>query len=94
MLLAGDIGGTKSRLAVFAEGGSPREPLAEELLPSASFDGIEPLIREFLKWLRLCPGAGLSGRCRAGHRRPGGGDQPPLDRRCRADPAELRLPSR
>ncbi len=49
MLLAGDIGGTKSRLAVFADGGSPREPLAEEVLPSGSFGGIEPLIREFLK---------------------------------------------
>lgn len=48
MLLAGDIGGTKSRLAIFAEGGSPREPLAEELLPSGSFSGVEPLIREFL----------------------------------------------
>jgi glucokinase len=49
MLLAGDIGGTKSRLAVFAEGGSSREPLAEELLPSGSFGGVEPLIREFLR---------------------------------------------
>ena len=49
MLLAGDIGGTKSRLALFAEGGSPREPLAEELLPSGSFGGVEPLIREFLR---------------------------------------------
>ena len=55
MLLAGDIGGTKSRLAVFAEGGSPREPLAEELLPSASFDGIEPLIREFLNGCACAP---------------------------------------
>jgi glucokinase len=49
MLLAGDIGGTKSRLAIFADGGSPREPLAEELLPSERFGGIEALIREFLK---------------------------------------------
>jgi glucokinase len=49
MLLAGDIGGTKSRLAVYADGGNPREPLAEELLPSERFGGIEALIREFLK---------------------------------------------
>ena len=48
MLLAGDIGGTKSRLALYAEGASPREPVAEGLLPSGRFDGIEPLIREFL----------------------------------------------
>lgn len=55
MLLAGDIGGTKSRLAVFAEGGNPREPIAEALLPSASFDGIEPLIREFLDGRGFAP---------------------------------------
>jgi glucokinase len=55
MLLAGDIGGTKSRLAVFADGGDPRGPLAEELLPSGSFDGVEPLIREFLKGRALTP---------------------------------------
>lgn len=47
MLLAGDIGGTKSRLAVFADGGG-RTPLHEELLPSARFNGAEALIREFL----------------------------------------------
>lgn len=55
MLLAGDIGGTKSRLAVFADGGDPREPLVEELLPSGSFGGIDPLIREFLKRTALSP---------------------------------------
>jgi glucokinase len=55
MLLAGDIGGTKSRLAVFADGGDLRGPLAEELLPSGSFDGVEPLIREFLKGRALTP---------------------------------------
>ncbi|MDP1991139.1 MAG: glucokinase, partial [Syntrophales bacterium] len=49
MLLAGDIGGTKSRLAVFAEGGSPRTPLKEEVLQSDRFSGIEVLVREFLK---------------------------------------------
>lgn len=49
MLLAGDIGGTKSRLAVFAEGSSPRAPLKEEVLQSDRFSGIESLVREFLK---------------------------------------------
>ena len=42
MLLAGDIGGTKSRLAVFADGGNPREPLAEEILPSGTSAGSSP----------------------------------------------------
>jgi len=55
MLLAGDIGGTKSRLAVFADGGNPRESLAEEILPSGDFGGIEPLIGEFLKGRALTP---------------------------------------
>jgi len=55
MLLAGDIGGTKSNLAVFEEGGNPREPLAEEILPSGDFGGIEPLIGEFLKGCALTP---------------------------------------
>ena len=49
VLLAGDIGGTKSRLAIFPDGGSPRAPLAEESLPSERFGEIESLIREFLK---------------------------------------------
>ena len=49
MLLAGDIGGTKSRLAIFADGADPRRPLAEEVLPSGRFTGIEALIRAFLK---------------------------------------------
>jgi glucokinase len=55
MLLAGDIGGTKSRLALFADGGDPREPLAEEVLPSGNFGGIEPLIGEYLKDRSLTP---------------------------------------
>jgi hypothetical protein len=31
MFLAGDIGGTKSRLAIFADDADPRRPLAEEV---------------------------------------------------------------
>ena len=49
MLLAGDIGGTKSRLAIFADDADPRKPLAEEVLPSGRFPRIEALIRAFLK---------------------------------------------
>ncbi|MHB9098712.1 MAG: glucokinase [Syntrophales bacterium] len=49
MLLVGDIGGTKSRLAIVADGADPRALLAEELLPSGSFGGIEALIRAFLE---------------------------------------------
>jgi glucokinase len=49
MILAGDIGGTKSRLAIFADNADPRRPLAEEVLPSGNFPGIGALIRAFLK---------------------------------------------
>jgi glucokinase len=49
MLLAGDIGGTKSRLAIFTDGGGIRAPLKEEVLQSDRFSGIDALIREFLK---------------------------------------------
>ena len=48
MFLAGDIGGTKSRLAIFADGADPRRPLVEEVLPSGRFSGMGALIREFL----------------------------------------------
>jgi glucokinase len=48
MLLAGDIGGTKSHLAIFEDGADPRRPLAEEVYPSGRFPGIEALIRAFL----------------------------------------------
>ena len=53
MLLAGDIGGTKSRLAIFADDAGPRRPLLEEILPSGRFLGIEALIRAFLKRTNL-----------------------------------------
>jgi glucokinase len=53
MLMAGDIGGTKSRLAIFADDADPRRPLAEELFFSGRFSGIEDLIRAFLERTNL-----------------------------------------
>jgi glucokinase len=53
MLLAGDIGGTKSRLAIFGDDADPRRPLAEEVLPSNRYRGIEFLIQSFLKRTNL-----------------------------------------
>ena len=49
MFLVGDIGGTKSRLAIFSDGADPREPLAEEVFPSGCYPGIETLIQTFLE---------------------------------------------
>jgi glucokinase len=48
MLLAGDIGGTKTKLAVFSQEGGWRVPIAEETFPSANFTGLEELVRQFL----------------------------------------------
>ncbi len=49
VILAGDVGGTKSYIARFeVEGGMPGPPIALELLPSAGFPSFEALVREYL----------------------------------------------
>jgi glucokinase len=48
MLLVGDIGGTKTDLAVVTPEGGPRAPRAFAELPSASYPSLEALVREFL----------------------------------------------
>lgn len=49
MILAGDIGGTKCRLAFFPKDGDLRRPLREEVFPSRGFSGIGELLARFLK---------------------------------------------
>jgi glucokinase len=53
MLLAGDIGGTKTNLAVFSPEDGPRAPLAEATFPSADYPSLEALVREFLSQVDL-----------------------------------------
>jgi glucokinase len=53
MLLAGDIGGTKTSLAVYASQTGPRAPLAEATLPSSDYSSLETLVREFLSQIDL-----------------------------------------
>lgn len=48
MLLAGDIGGTKTNLAIFSLDGEPRVPLAEATFPSGQYESLEALVAEFL----------------------------------------------
>lgn len=48
MLLAGDIGGTKTTLALFATDERPSVPVAEATFPSAEYSGLEVIVREFL----------------------------------------------
>ena len=46
MILAGDIGGTKTNLALFDE--NPRKPIALETYASDEHDGLEAMLRAFL----------------------------------------------
>jgi glucokinase len=48
MLLAGDVGGTKTKLAVFAEERGPRDPLAEATFPSKDYRGLKAIVEAFL----------------------------------------------
>jgi len=48
MLLAGDIGGTKTNLAIFSPEAAPRAPLAEATFRSDDYPSLEAIVREFL----------------------------------------------
>ncbi len=53
ILLAGDIGGTKTDLAVFSSEGGLRSPVAEATFSSADYPSLEALVQEFLSKVRL-----------------------------------------
>ena len=48
MLLAGDIGGTKTDLAVYSSETGLEAPLAETEVHSADYDSLQAIAREFL----------------------------------------------
>lgn len=48
MILAGDIGGTKTILALFGRDTGPHRPLVETTFPSARYESLEAIVREFL----------------------------------------------
>ncbi len=48
MILAGDIGGTKSHLALFAEREQQLRLLEEDILKSGDYPGLETVIQTFL----------------------------------------------
>jgi glucokinase len=48
MLLVGDIGGTKTSLAIYPDEGGPRKPATEATYPSARYVGLDVLVRDFL----------------------------------------------
>jgi glucokinase len=47
MILAGDIGGTNTRLALFRLDGERLALVAERTYPSRSYAGLDPIVREF-----------------------------------------------
>jgi len=55
MLLAGDIGGTKTNLAIISSESGPRAPLVEATLPSGDYPSLEALVRDFLAQVELKP---------------------------------------
>jgi glucokinase len=48
MLLAGDIGATKTILAVFTKEKGPTDPLVQEEIVTASYSGVDELVQAFL----------------------------------------------
>ncbi len=48
MILAGDIGGTKTILALFSRAAGAHAPVVEATFPSAGYTSLEAMIREFL----------------------------------------------
>jgi len=48
MLIAGDIGGTKTDLAIFSNQGGPHAPLAEARFHSADYPSLQAIVKEFL----------------------------------------------
>jgi len=52
-VLAGDIGGTKSNLAIFTAEAGLRAPLAEATFPSGNYPSLEVLVREFFSRVRI-----------------------------------------
>jgi len=49
MLLAGDVGATKTALAVFSREAGPRAPIAEATFPSRRYPSLEAIVQEFLR---------------------------------------------
>jgi glucokinase len=48
MLIAGDIGGTKTDLAIFSVEAGPHTPLAQETVHNANYPSLQAMVKEFL----------------------------------------------
>src|SRR6185295_19138432 len=52
MLLAGDVGGTKTDLAIFSVEGGPHTPVTQTQVHSADYPSLQALVTEFLKQVK------------------------------------------
>jgi len=53
MLIAGDIGGTKTDLAIFSVEAGPHNPLAQETVRSANYPSLQAMVKEFLAKVKM-----------------------------------------
>jgi glucokinase len=53
MLIAGDIGGTKTDLAIYSLESGPHKPLAETEVHSADYASLQEMVREFLAQVKM-----------------------------------------
>ena len=53
MLLAGDIGGTKTNVGIYSPEKGPREPLFEAIFPSSKYPSLEILVGDFLSQVSI-----------------------------------------
>jgi len=68
-IVAGDIGGTSARLALYDVAGVAPTLLARATYPSRDYDGVEPILVTFLETLAVAPAAialGVAGPVRDG----------------------------
>ena len=62
MILAGDIGGTNTRLAFFTVEGNRLISVSEETFPSRMHSGIAEIVKQFLSARTLSPSIACSQR--------------------------------
>jgi glucokinase len=53
MLIAGDIGGTKTDLAIFSVEAGPHNPLAQETVRSANYPSLQAMVKEFMAQVNM-----------------------------------------
>src|SRR4030095_15521499 len=53
MLIAGDIGGTKTDLAIYSSESGPHAPLAETEVHSADYPSLQAMVEEFLAQVNM-----------------------------------------